>query len=170
MGKWDVTPSTFGDSLFLPAPQTLLSELASEGMELGRKCPAVLWSIRDCRDRLIQEKRQLRVECAHRLARHTPALPGMEGETLGSADVSPLLSGRPRMSPETVLVFLIVSHHFQSVYTQEGATIQTVAMPDTSRPHMERHLVLSLTHTRSGPLKYLENSSWGNCDLMGFSW
>ena len=121
MSDSNVPPSPSGDDLFLPVPQVLLSELISEGVELGRGYPAILRSIEKDQDRLGLAKKQLRAECADWLAHQTPALPGMEGETPGSVGVSPLSGGRPRMSAETVLVFLTVSHHFQSVYTQDGA-------------------------------------------------
>ena len=113
MTKTNVDLPTLDDNLFLPVPAVLLAELVSETAELGQAYPEILRSIRGDQDRLGLAKKQLRAECADWRLRQTPALPGMDGEPR-SALVVPLLSGgRPRMSAETVLTFLVVSHHFQ---------------------------------------------------------
>ncbi|MBT7166780.1 MAG: hypothetical protein HN904_28615, partial [Victivallales bacterium] len=121
MTKTNVNSPMLDDNLFLPVPAVMLTELVSEGTDLGQAFPEILRSIEGDQDRLGLAKKQLRAEYADWQLRQTPALPGMDGEPRGPVVASPLSGGRPRMSAETVLTFLIVSHHFQSVYTQEGA-------------------------------------------------
>jgi IS5 family transposase len=121
MAKTNVNLPALDDNLFLPVPVVMLAELVSETAELGLAYPEILRSIEEDQDRLGLAKKQLRAECADWRLRQTPALPGMDGEPPSPLVVSPLSGGRPRMSAEAVLAFLIVSHHFQSVYTQEGA-------------------------------------------------
>ena len=121
MAKTNVDLPTLDDNLFLPVPVVLLAELVSETVDLGLAYPEILRSIEEDQDRLGLAKKQLRAEVSDWRLRQTPALPGMDGEPRSPLVVSPLSGGRPRMSAETVLTFLVVSHHFQSVYTQEGA-------------------------------------------------
>jgi len=121
MAKTNVNPPMLDDNLFLPVPAVMLTELVSEAMDLGQAYPGILRLIEEDQDRLGLAKKQLRAEYADWQLRQTPALPGMDGEPRGPLVASPLSGGRPRMSAETVLTFLVVSHHFQSVYTQEGA-------------------------------------------------
>ena len=64
MADSNVPPSPSGDNLFLPVPQVLLSELISEGVELGRGYPAILRSIEKDQDHLGLARKQLRAECA----------------------------------------------------------------------------------------------------------
>ena len=98
---------------------TLVVEF-SEAMDLGLAYPEILRSIEEDQDRLGLAKKQLRAECSDWRLRQTLALPGMYGEPRSPPVVLPLLGGRPRMVAETVLTFLVMWHHFQSVYTQEG--------------------------------------------------
>ena len=121
MANANVDLPTLDGNLFLPVPVVMLTELVSEAMDLGLAYPEILRSIEEDQDRLGLAKKQLRAEYADWRSRQTPALPGMCGESRLPLVVSPLSGGRPRMSAETVLTFLVVSHHLQSVYTQEGA-------------------------------------------------
>ena len=121
MAKTNVNLPALDDNLFLPVPVVMLAELISEAVELGQAYPEILRSIEADQDRLGLAKKQLRAECADWRLRQTPALPGMGGEPRSPLVGSPLSGGRPRMSASAVLTFLVVSHHFQSVYTQEGA-------------------------------------------------
>lgn len=121
MAAMNVESSPASCNLFLPVPQALVSELVSEAVDLGRLFPEILTEISADQDRVGLEKKQLRLERAQWLARRTPALPGLEAEAGAEAKAATLLGGRPRMAPETVLVFLVLSHHFHSVYAREGA-------------------------------------------------
>jgi len=121
MAATNVGPPVLDCNLFLPVPQATVGELIAETLDLRRRFPEILVAIAEDQDRLGMAKRQLRMDHAEWLARQTSALPGLEDDLPGPVVASVLGQGRPRMAPETVLVFLVVSHHFQSVYGQEGA-------------------------------------------------
>jgi hypothetical protein len=117
MATTKVEPCGAEDNLLLAVPAVLLAEIVSEAVDLGRRYPEILESIRADQDRAGMAKKQLRCEQQAWLARQTPALPRLETTVEGPVVAAPLHGGRPRMAPETVLVFLVVSHYFHSVYS-----------------------------------------------------
>lgn len=121
MAKTNVELPLPGGNLFAQLPLVFVGELLREVGELGSRFPEIYEAITADQDRAGMAKKQLRCEQKAWMERGTPALPGLEPAVAGAPKAAPLRGGRPRMSPETVLAFLAVSHYFHSVYSAEAA-------------------------------------------------
>jgi len=103
--------------LFLPVSNVMLGEVIDEARELARRYPHILELIAADQDRVALEKKQLRRDHEAWVERQTRALPGMEDHARSEIVVASLQQGRPRMDPETALVFFTIAHYFNSVYS-----------------------------------------------------
>jgi hypothetical protein len=116
MAKENVERAHRQGNLFLPVSDVMLAEVIDAARELGFRFPEILRQIAADQDRLGLEKKRLRVEHRAWVREQTAPLPGMQH--IGSREIvaGELQPGRPRMDPESVLVFLSIAHYFNSIY------------------------------------------------------
>jgi hypothetical protein len=104
-------------NLFLPVSDVMLSEVIDETRKLAVRDPKILSGIKRDQDRVALEKKQLRLGEREWSRARTDCLPGLESSAPPSPVARELGTGRPRMDPECVLVFFVISHYFCSVYS-----------------------------------------------------
>ncbi len=105
-------------NLFLPVSDVVLAEIVEEAVALGCRFPEIGTRIRADQDGIGLAKKQMRAAHDAWVAAQTESLPGLAELMPGDVTVSVLEVGRPRMHSETVLVFFVISHYFNSVYSQ----------------------------------------------------
>jgi len=105
-------------NLFLPVSDVVLAEIVEEAAALGRRFSGIVTRIQADQDAIGLAKKQMRVAHDTWVAAQTEPLPGLADSLPEEVTVSSLRVGRPRMQPETVLVFFVIAHYFNSVYSQ----------------------------------------------------
>ena len=114
-------PSTLTDgNLFLPVPDTNFRDLLAETLKLVKFDPVILISIEADQDAHALKKKELRLADQKYFAEQTALLPGVCPETELSTGPSGLDVGRPRLSAESLLVFLIIRGYLGSVSDQKA--------------------------------------------------
>jgi len=108
-------------NLFLPVPDTNLKELLSDVLEMSRRHPQILDSIRKDQDTLGIKKKELRLKDASYFESKNEELPEILNE-VKQTEASPLhlQVGRPRMDAELVLVFLVLRGYFHTLSSSEA--------------------------------------------------
>ena len=103
-------------NLFLHTSDTKLGEFCGEVLSLGEKYPEILERISADQDALgLAKKRERRLDRKYEKDKH-PILPGLIPEEESEfIEPSSLESGRPRMKPEVVLLFLCLRGYYGSV-------------------------------------------------------
>lgn len=105
-------------NLFLPVSDVVLAEIVEEAAALGRRFPGIVTRIQADQDAIGLAKKQMRVAHDTWVAAQTEPLPGLADPVPEEVTVSSFGVGRPRMQPESVLVFFVIAHYFNSVYSQ----------------------------------------------------
>ena len=96
-------------NLFLPVPDTNLKEFLSDVLEMSRRHPEILDSIRKDQDTLGIKKKELRLKDASYFESKNEELPEILNKVKQrKAPPLHLQVGRPRMEAEFVLVFLVL--------------------------------------------------------------
>ena len=108
-------------NLFLPVPDTNLKELLSEVLEMSRRHPEILDSIRKDQDTLGIKKKELRQKDKSYFESKNAELPEILNE-VEQTEAPPLhlQVGRPRMEAELVLVFLVLRGYFHTLSSSES--------------------------------------------------
>ena len=117
MAETKVESPVLVGNLFVPVSDVMLSEVIDVARSLGASCPEILRAIRGDQDRLALERKRVRVEEREWELARTETLPGFDAPTPSACFSTGLGTGRSRMDPETVLVFLVISEHFCSIYS-----------------------------------------------------
>ena len=105
-------------NLFLPVSDVILAEVVEEALALGRRFPETYARIGADQDAIGLAKKEMRVAQDAWVVAQTEPLAGLADVVPENVEVSSLGAGRPRMQPEPVLVFFVISHYFNSVYSQ----------------------------------------------------
>ena len=111
-----IVTETAQGKLFPVIPSAFLAEILDEGLRLVGKHPKILRMIESDQDLKALEKKKARLEEKAWRARQTPAFEGFKGMDDIRVEATTLKIGRPRMSPVTAFLFLLVSEHIQSIY------------------------------------------------------
>ena len=107
-------------NLFLPVSDVMLAEVIDMARELGGLFPEIHERIAADQDRVGLAKKQLRGEQRAWIRRQTEPLPGMRAVVPPEAVADTLQPGRPRMDPESVLVFFTNDALVLSMPAQSG--------------------------------------------------
>lgn len=107
--------------LFFSIPATKLLEILESAMELLRFRPEILERIHEDQIRLAKKKKKLRLEDKRYFQRRHMDLPGIVPDELEiDAETLNLETGRSRMHPQVVFLFMMVRGYFGSVTSKES--------------------------------------------------
>lgn len=109
------------NDLFNTIPDTELIQIIEESINLLHLYPEILQKINDDQDRLAKQKKKLRLEDQQYYRSQNRNLPGFDAsrKKIVAEDLE-LLSGRERMKPQMVFLFMMLRGYFGSVTNQES--------------------------------------------------
>lgn len=116
-------------NLFLPVPDTDLSDFLAEVAELSRFAPEIIMAVNNDLDVHAREKKMLRLADRRFYERQTGDFPEMDVESgaLQSSELS-LSVGRPRLPGEAVFMFLMLRGFLGSLSTKQSRWILRESM------------------------------------------